>query len=240
MSTKLILLAASWLAYFFLHSLLASLAVKRWAAQHFPRMFPGYRLFFNTMAVLLVLPPLGLALAFRGNPLWRWSGPWLWVALGIQAAAVLGFLWSLRWYDGSEFLGLRQWRGRVTRIEDQEHMHISPLHRYVRHPWYSLGLLLVWTRDMDPAFLTSAVLITLYFVVGSRLEERKLLVYHGEAYRAYRARVPALVPLPWRHLSAGEARRLVAEAGESEQTAVRWTARPSAPGSRSVSRLSKR
>ena len=114
-------------------------------------------------------------------------------------------------YDGSEFLGLRQLRGGLTAVEDQERFNLSPLHRYVRHPWYSLGLVLVWTRDMDPAFLTTAVMITLYFVLGSRLEERKLLVYHGELYRSYRRRVPSLVPLPWRYLTREQARTLAAE-----------------------------
>jgi len=81
----------------------------------------------------------------------------------------------------------------------------------VRHPWYFLGLVLIWTRDMDPAFLLSASAMTLYFVVGSLLEERKLIRYHGEVYRRYRKRVPGLIPLPWKYLPAEEADRLVAD-----------------------------
>jgi protein-S-isoprenylcysteine O-methyltransferase Ste14 len=205
-------LAFAWLAYFLLHSLLASLRVKRWVAQHLPGLMPAYRLIFNTMAVLLLLPPLAMTFLFRGDPLWQWTGPWHWVSLGLTGAAVFGFAWSLYYYDGQEFLGIRQWRGRIRSVEDQERMHISPLHRYVRHPWYFLGLILVWSRDMDPAFLTSAIAITLYFVVGSRLEEHKLIEYHGDAYRAYRTRVPSLIPLPWRYLTKDEARRLARKA----------------------------
>jgi protein-S-isoprenylcysteine O-methyltransferase Ste14 len=47
---------------------------------------------------------------------------------------------------------------------------------------------------MDLSFLVSAALITLYFVVGSRLEEHKLIVDHGEAYARYRLLVPSLIP----------------------------------------------
>jgi hypothetical protein len=65
---------------------------------------------------------------------------------------------------------------------------------------------------MDPAFLTTAVMITLYFVLGSRLEERKLLVYHGDVYRRYRRLVPSLVPLPWRYLTREQADNLAAVA----------------------------
>jgi protein-S-isoprenylcysteine O-methyltransferase Ste14 len=48
--------------------------------------------------------------------------------------------------------------------------------------------------------MNAAILMTFYFVIGSRLEERKLLRYHGEIYHRYRERVPGLVPLPWKYL----------------------------------------
>jgi protein-S-isoprenylcysteine O-methyltransferase Ste14 len=207
---RLSLLVLAWLVYFGLHSLLASLPLKRWVARNHPDWTPGYRLFFNISATLLLVPPLAITYLERGPWLWEWTGIGWWIANGLAAAAAFGILWSLRWYDGSEFLGLRQWRSGVRAAEDQESFHLSPLHRYVRHPWYSLGLVLVWTRDMDPAFLTTAAMITLYFILGSRLEESKLLVYHGERYRSYRRQVPGLIPLPWRYLTRDQARDLTA------------------------------
>ena len=209
MTLQLWILMSLWLAYFILHSLLASLAVKRWVARRHPDWMPAYRLFFNGAALLLLLPPLGLMLLWRGEPLWQWSGVWHWVGLGITVLAVLGFIWSLRFYDGREFVGMRQLREGIRSVEDQERMHISPLHRYVRHPWYFLGLVLVWTRDMDPAFLVSAIAISGYFLLGSLLEERKLMTYHGEAYREYRKRVPGLLPLPWRYLTREQAEEIL-------------------------------
>ena len=205
----LLLLCGAWVVYFLIHSLLASLAFKRWVLAHRPAAAPVYRLIFNLSATLLLLPPLWLTYSDRGPWLWQWSGAWWWFANGAALIALGAIFWSLRWYDGSEFLGLSQWRRKSRGVEDQEAFHLSPLHRFVRHPWYSLGLVLVWTRDMDINLLVAAVLLSLYFVVGSRLEERKLIVYHGEIYRRYRQRVPGLVPLPWRWLRAGEAERLI-------------------------------
>jgi protein-S-isoprenylcysteine O-methyltransferase Ste14 len=199
-----------WLIYFGLHSLLASLWLKRQVARAHPHWMPGYRLFFNLCAVLLLLPPLALTYGKPGPSLWQWNELGWWAANGLAAASLLGFAWSLRWYDGLEFLGLRQWRGGLISVEDQERFRLSPLHRFVRHPWYSQGLVLIWTRDMDPAFLTTAVMITLYFVLGSRLEERKLLVYHGDVYRRYRRLVPSLIPVPWRYLTREQADNLAA------------------------------
>ncbi len=210
------LIFAAWCGYFALHSALASLTAKRWAARRLGAWMPYYRLLYNGLAVALLIPPLWLTYAHRGPPLWAWTGWAGWLADGLALVAVGLFLWSLRFYDGGEFLGLRQVKQGQRAPEDQETLHISPLHRHVRHPWYALGLVLLWTRDLDPSQLTATIAASLYFVIGSRLEERKLLTYHGEAYARYRARAPGLIPRPWRRLSAAEARAIAQDAARPE------------------------
>lgn len=206
---RLWLLAATWLIYFLVHSLLASLLLKRWVAGRWPRLLPAYRLLFNLQSLLLLVPPLYLTYSWQGPDLWRWEGAAWWLANGAALGALLLFFWSLKYYDSGEFLGTRQWRENQQRVEDQEQFHISPLHRYVRHPWYALGLVLVWSRDMNAALLISSLSISLYFILGSRLEERKLIAYHGIRYRRYRDRVPGLLPDPRRYLTAEQAEALL-------------------------------
>ncbi len=211
MSPYLILLGLLWLTYFALHSLFASLWLKSRVAQRWPNLMPVYRLLFNLLALLLLVPPLMLMWRLADEPLWRYQGLGDLLRFTLMGLAVAGFAWSLRFYDGREFIGLRQLRQGLHQIEDQERLHISPLHRFVRHPWYSLGLVLIWTQEMDPARLLSACMISGYLVVGSLLEERKLMVYHGARYRRYRERVPGLIPLPHRTLTREEADRLLEE-----------------------------
>jgi protein-S-isoprenylcysteine O-methyltransferase Ste14 len=207
---SLVLLALLWLSYFLIHSWLASVGLKYRVANHYPHLTPWYRLIFNAQAVVLLIPPLGYMWHLPGELLWEWRGLTAWIAYGLTLLALGAFVWSLRFYDSGEFLGLRQLRLRIHDIEDQELFHISPLHRYVRHPWYALGLIMVWTQEMDPARLLSAMLITLYFIIGSRIEEEKLLIYHGDVYREYRQQVPGLIPRPWRWLSRAQASELLA------------------------------
>jgi len=209
MNLSFLLLGLLWLAYFALHSLAASLWLKSRVAEHFPAVMPGYRLSFNLLASLLLLPPLGLMWWLAGEPLWRYQGVWNVLRILLMLLALAGFAWSLRYYDGREFLGVKQLREGLRDIRDQERLQISPLHRFVRHPWYSLGLVLIWCQEMDGARLLSALLVSGYLVVGSRLEERKLMVYHGDRYLRYRARVPGLIPSPWRWLTKVEAERLL-------------------------------
>ncbi len=206
-----LILVLVWVAYFAVHSWLASLQLKHYVADNWPGFMPAYRLCYNLLALLLIIPLLWLTYTLPGPLLWRWSGTAWWIANGLALLAVAGVFWSLRDYDGSEFLGIRQWREHESAVEDQEGFHISPLHRFVRHPWYSLSLVLIWTRDMNLPLITSAIMITLYFIVGLHLEERKLQVYHGDRYRRYRELVPALLPVPWRYLTRKQAEELLKE-----------------------------
>lgn len=202
-------IALAWALYGTIHSLLASMMVKGWVARHWPGAMPTYRLAFNVFAVVALLPVLRLVYGTESSWLWRWTGISAWLANGLALTAIAGVMLSARAYDMDEFLGLRQVRQHDRGTQDRESFRISALHRYVRHPWYCLGLVLIWTRDMNGPLLVSAVAITLYFVVGSRLEEDKLIAMHGDAYRRYRKRVPGLLPLPGKHLTAEQAAELV-------------------------------
>lgn len=205
----LVLIALAWLVYGVVHSWLAGMRLKTFVARRWPGVMPAYRLLFNGLALLLILPPLALTLLAPGRALWHWPG---WIAWPALAVAVAGLLVSLRHYDGGEFIGSSQWRRGARETHDAGPLTLSPLHRHVRHPWYALGLLLLWTRDLNAAWLVSAVVVTVYVWLGSRREEEKLIALYGDAYREYRRRVPAMLPWPGKSLSSAEAAALVARA----------------------------
>jgi len=191
---------------------------------------------FNLVSLILLLPIVWQMQRSPGATWWTWHGWQAWLGNVLALAAVAGFFASLRHYDGSEFLGLRQVRavpdtsGETGALDDREEFRLSPFHRYVRHPWYFFSLVLIWTRDMNGALLVSALLLTLYFAVGSRLEEKKLIAYHGEAYRRYLRLVPGIFPLPWKSLSKAEAAALIAAANKEKEDACRFVAGNTRPG----------
>lgn len=200
-------LALAWVLYALIHSLTASLACKAFVKRRLPRFFASYRLAYNLLALLLLVPLAALAWARPGPDLWRFDGAAGWIANGVALAALLSFLRHGGGYDLPVFLGLRRETNEATG-GNAPRLIISGWHRHVRHPWYTLGLVLIWSRDMNAASLVSGLAVTLYFVFGSRLEEQKLIVEFGERYLAYRRRVPALLPWPGRQLSREEADRL--------------------------------
>ena len=197
------------LAYFLLHSLTASIAMKQWVANHWPNRMPYYRLAFNALAIVLTIPLLLVMFLYPGEPLWQWQGTGFYVTSALALMAVIGFVYSLRFYDLSEFWGTRQLREANKDVHDQECFHISPLHRYVRHPWYFFALIIIWTRDVSSVQLLVYLLVSAYFIFGSQLEERKLIAYHGEVYRKYQQKVAGIIPLPWKILTAEQAQALI-------------------------------
>ncbi|WP_246539954.1 methyltransferase family protein [sulfur-oxidizing endosymbiont of Gigantopelta aegis] len=203
------LVIGAFVAYFVLHSLAASLTFKQWFAKRWPELMPYYRLAFNALAMLLLLPLLLVMFVYPGEPLWQWQGIAWYLSRALIVLSILGFFYSLKFYDLSEFWGTRQLKECNTSVHDQECFQISPLHRYVRHPWYFFALVIIWSRDFSTVQLLVNVLVTAYFIIGSWLEEKKLCTYHGEVYQRYQQQVAGLVPLPWKILSAEQARDLI-------------------------------
>jgi protein-S-isoprenylcysteine O-methyltransferase Ste14 len=91
------------------------------------------------------------------------------------------------------------WQGQAA--ARPEKLVVSGLNRYVRHPLYFATLLLLlgyFLRQPDRSHAITAALGLAYLLIGTRLEERKLVATFGQAYRDYQQKVPMLIPFKWR------------------------------------------
>ena len=136
---------------------MASLGLKQWVADNYSHLMPTYRLTFNIVSTVLIIPILLLSFMWSGEPLWRWSPAVFWVLQGVTLATIVAFYFSLRYYDMDEFMGTKQWAERNTKVEDQEQFKIGEFHRFVRHPWYTMGIILIWCRELVPILPLRAV-----------------------------------------------------------------------------------
>lgn len=192
------------LSYFIIHSIFASLFFKNWFYTKFPRVKPYYRLLFNIISVILFVPLIILMMVYPGETLWQWTSWQAWVANTIALLAIIGFYISLSDYDMADFFGLYPFKEKsIQNISDS--LFIGRFHLHIRHPWYFFLLLLIWTRDMTTYQLLVAVLSSLYLIIGSYLEEKKMLISFGQCYRDYQNKVPGLIPLPWKYMTRTEA-----------------------------------
>jgi len=194
MSGPLMTLAAVAL-YGTLHSALASHTVKAFVRDRLgARADRWYRVMYNMVAGLTLLPVLAVAALEPGGLLYRAPWPWAaWLVLGQLGAGVvliLGLLQTDVWH----FMGLRQ---LGTAQAGQGQLVVTGVYRWVRHPLYTAGLLILWlTPLMTSSLLAFNIGLTVYIWIGSRFEERRLAREFGQAYLEYRRRVPALIPFP--------------------------------------------
>ncbi len=181
--------ALLWALFGTVHSILASKTVK----SSLPGLGRAYRLAYNLLAGLHIAVTVLIGervLGAGGANLI--PEPWVWFLYAMAGGGVLLLLAAMRQYDGGRFLGITQLR-RPDLPED-EPLRAEGLHRYIRHPLYSGAILILWGRAGTEAELATALWATLYFAIGARFEEVRLIGRYGDAYRAYRSKVPSFVP----------------------------------------------
>lgn len=199
-------LSALWASYFLLHSFLASNACKAAFKSTFTNASHTYRLLYNITATVLLMPMLYYIYLVPSETLIQWSGIYSTLANVIAGIAVIGFIYSLKYYGGMDFLGVTQYKNKMP--DESGDFVISPLHRFVRHPWYLFALMIIWTRDMNAHFFLSAVLMSAYFFIGAYFEEQKLKAHFGDRYANYMSKVPGIIPSVKRFLTPAEAAQL--------------------------------
>ena len=118
------------------------------------------------------------------------------ILLGIT---VLLFFFGGRRYDALQMLGIKQIRERTSNkvITDTGELDTSGILGITRHPWYLATILFIWARQLDVSAMFVNVILTSYLIVGTFLEEKKLIGEFGEKYLTYQKRVSMLIPYKW-------------------------------------------
>jgi methanethiol S-methyltransferase len=202
-----LLLALLWAAYCAVHSALISTSAARLFKQVFGAHYRYFRLLFNAFSLITLIPLLAYSRApgFEGPPLLAWSGTWRVVQYGlVLIAAALAFS-GARHYSMSEFFGLRQIRrGRSSSgLTHSGSLDTSGILGITRHPWYVAVFILLWASDQNVTSIVVNAVLSAYLVIGTLLEERKLVLDLGDKYREYQAQVSMFLPLKWLHSRKG-------------------------------------
>lgn len=149
---------------------------------------------------------------------WQWR-PFPSVVWDVSSSRVGGGLLSALFWLGwlilllSTFMishfdlfGLRQVYLRLRGLDySPPHFVQRALYNIVRHPIMLGFLIAFWsTPRMTLGHLLFSVMTTGYILVGIALEERDLTAALGEPYRAYRSRVPMLIPAVFRRRRTGK------------------------------------
>ena len=186
-------IAALWIAYYIVHSLLAAQATKNFVRSISGSGFRFYRIVYNILSLALFV----LLYRYQGQVPAEWIIPRSklltivgWAIIGF--GALIGGIGFLK-YSWSEFFGFRQLKNNSTK----DTLHTSGLNQYVRHPLYLACLILFvgWflksPNDINLAFVLVSIL---YLFVGAWLEEKRLVKEFGDDYIQYQQKVKMIIP----------------------------------------------
>ncbi len=178
----------SGLAFVLQHSLLASTATKT-RAQTLGLGSRGYRLLYVVLALLTTMIWLNYVHGLPDQTVYAIHGPWSGLLRGLQLLGLWMAWEALRPIDGLAFLGIRE------RQDGPDDFVENGIYRHLRHPVYSGVILIMLGFPLQTQnTLNLYACVTMYFLVGARLEERRLERQHP-AYADYRRRVPAFIPI---------------------------------------------
>jgi methanethiol S-methyltransferase len=189
----------AWALWCTLHSLLITPFVTQRANKRLGEHFRFYRLAFNTFSLATLIPVYLYSLSIRGEPLFRWEGTLLIVRYLLLAIAIYLLAAGARHYSMFKFAGIDQIRSRRTSatLAQDASIDTTGILGAVRHPWYAAVFLILWAQDLNVSRILINLVLTVYVIVGTCLEERKLVNELGDRYRDYRRNVSMFFPYRW-------------------------------------------
>jgi methanethiol S-methyltransferase len=196
---KYFILALLWITFCVLHSGLISLTFTRFIQRKTDNFYRYHRLLYNIFSVVTLIPVVIYSLSMRQEPFLVWDGYLLPVKYVLLATGILFFVLGAKHYDAAVFLGLTQIKDRTKHILLNKSGKLSSrgILGVVRHPFYAGIFPLLWSSDLDITTLIVNVILSVYVIIGTLLEERKLIAEFGDAYHDYQQRVSMLFPLKW-------------------------------------------
>jgi len=183
-----------WLLYYGLHSAFAMERVKSFFDRRFPYIAKWYRQIYIIFAVVNFLLLARLHAVVPSPDLFA-STFWTKLSAGILAIqAVICMYLSIRQF------GWRRFFSSAAPNPADTPLLKNGIYATIRHPMYFAILLVVIGLFLYfPSGKNAMLMLTtgFYLLIGSRLEEQKLIRIYGAEYLAYRQNTRMLIPFLW-------------------------------------------
>ncbi len=178
------------------HTIMARAAFKRWWINIIPAQIERSTFLVATCAVFALM-------FWQWRPLpeavWHIENPTVGLILdGLSWGGWGIVLISTYLIDHFDLFGLRQTLSYAfNRSYTPPKFRENLFYNTVRHPLMLGFLIAFWaTPHMTLGRFVFAATYTVYVVLALRIEERELVIIHGDSYRDYQKRVPMLLPVP--------------------------------------------
>lgn len=174
-------------------------SVTQYLKTRFGKNYRFYRLFFNSISIITLVPVLWFSYSINAENVFHWNGLFIFIQIIIIIISLYLFYAGGKHYDGLQFLGIRQIKQENSHnlISESGNLDTSDILCVTRHPWYLASIFIIWARSLGLVNLIINVILTGYLIIGTILEERKLITEFGDQYRNYQKQVSMLFPFKW-------------------------------------------
>jgi methanethiol S-methyltransferase len=195
---KYLLLALMWAGYCALHSYLISIRFTNMLNRVLKKYYAFYRVFYVLISLFLLIPLLNYSGQSDNNVIIIY-GHYMDILRNVLTyGSLLMFFWAFFIdYDFLLFFGIRQILnfGKTQEQKPSEEFKKSGLLGIIRHPMYLALIVYLWCQTYKMADIIVNLVLTIYIIIGTILEEKKLVLEFGATYIKYQQEVPMLIPL---------------------------------------------
>jgi protein-S-isoprenylcysteine O-methyltransferase Ste14 len=194
---KYLLIALMWSGYCALHSYLISIRFTNMLNRILKKYYAFYRLFYFLISLLLLIPLMNYT-AQSDDRIIIVYGHYLNILRNVLIyGSLLMFCWAFFLdYDSLSFLGIRQILNfkKTKGLSPSVEIKKSGLLGIIRHPMYLALIIYLWCQTQKISDIVVSTVLTVYIIIGIKLEEKKLILEFGETYIKYQKQVPMLIP----------------------------------------------
>lgn len=194
---KYLSIALLWAGYCALHSYLISIGFTNLLNRILKKYYAFYRLFYVLISLFLLIPLINYTAQLDNEVIIIYGASLDIVRNILIYSSLLMFFWAFFVdYDSLSFFGVRQILnfGRAKKTDPSGEIKRSGLLGIIRHPMYFALIIYIWCQTLRISDIVVNTVLTVYIIIGTRLEEKKLILEFGERYIKYKKEVPMLIP----------------------------------------------
>ena len=194
---KYLLITLMWAGYCLLHSFLISIRFTNLMARLLKNYYAFYRIFFVSFSIVLLIPLISYTAQLDNEVIITYGLPLNIIRYVLISGSLLMFFWAFFFdYDSLSFFGIRQILnfGKIKKANPSEEIKKNGLLGIIRHPMYLALIIYLWCQTFRMSDIIVNIVLTIYIIIGTKLEEKKLVLEFGDAYIKYQQEVPMLIP----------------------------------------------
>jgi methanethiol S-methyltransferase len=192
---KYLLVVLLWTGYVALHSFLISTRFTNLLSRLLKDYYAFYRLFYVVISLVLLIPLINYSGQIDDKIIITYESPLSIIRYILIYGSLLMFFYAFFFnYDSLSFFGIRQILNFRKKVNSTGEIKRKGLLGITRHPMYLALIIYLWCQTFRMIDIVTNTLLTIYVIIGTILEERKLVLEFGETYTKYQQEVPMLIP----------------------------------------------